>query len=233
MRGKLIALALGLLALLGGGPLRAGPSYQFVFDQSNYTVSPNGTVTVGVGLQETFNPQTDTPVLAPGTDGLVGAGVQVQTVSPFPTMPAQVKSLAAISGNSAFSAAFVPQLPVPGTTNSPGLVELAFPPVFGTVTFSSPTLETDVVPLGTFTFTAGSVVGEVTNLLALNTTLDPSMPSSNNVTLSGIVLDPLIAAGTATITVVASPVIPEPSGLALVLVAIAGAAGRRLRRPRI
>ena len=203
MRGNLTVRVLGLLVLLGGGgPLCAGPSYQFVFDQSNYTVAPNGTVSVGVGLQETFNPQTDTPVLAPGTDGLVGAGVQVQVVSPFPGSPASVKSSADIHGDPAFSLLALPQLPVPGTTTGAGLLELAPGPVFGTVTFSSPLLEIVDVPLGTFTFTAGGTPGQVTHLAALNTTIVPGVPSSNNVTNSGIVLDPLILPGAATITVV-------------------------------
>jgi hypothetical protein len=232
MRGNLTAWLLGLLAIIGGGPLHAGPSYQFVFDQANYTVAPNGTVTVGVGLQETFNPQTDTPVLAPGTDGLVGAGVQVQVVSPFPSSAAKVNSIGDISGASAFSLAFVPQLPVPGTTNGAGFVELAASSVFGTVTSSSPTLETVLVPLGSFTFTAGSVPGEVTNLSALNTTLDPTQASFNNVTTSGIVLDPLIQPGSATITVVGA-VVPEPAGLVLAFVSIASLAGLKLRRLKL
>lgn len=230
MRGSLTVRVLGLLVLLGvGGPLCAGPSYQFVFDKSNYTVAPNGTVTVGVSLQETFNPQTDTPVLAPGTDGLVGAGVQVQTVSPFPSSPASVKNITDINGAAAFSTFVLPQLPVPGTTTGAGLLELAPGAVFGTVTFSSPLLEIVDLPLGTFTFTAGGVPGQVTTLSALNTTIAPGVPSSNNVTTSGIVLDPLIAPGSATITVVGS-VVPEPSGLALVFVGLVGFAGRRLRR---
>jgi hypothetical protein len=200
-----------------------------VFDQSNYNVAPNGKVTVGVGRLETFNPQTDTPLLAPATDGLVGAGVQVQTVSPFPSSPATVKNVSDISGAPAFSTQVLPQLPVPGTTTGAGLLELAPGPVFGTVTLSSPLLEMVRLPLGTFTLTAGGVLGQVTNLSALNTTIVPGVPSSNNVTNSGIVLDPLILPGSATITVVGA-VVPEPSGLALLLFGIAGTTGRNLRR---
>jgi hypothetical protein len=218
------------VVVIAGSDALAGPQYQYVFDQANYTVAPGGTVPVTVSIRETFDPQTDTALLAPGTDGLIGGGVLVQVVPPLPSSPAQVKSTGAIQGNSAFSVALVPQLPAPGVPNSAGLLELASGPVFGTVTSQSASSETVNLPLGTFTFTAGVVPGEVNNLVAMNTTIDGMTPSANNVTLSGVVLDPLIQPGTATITVAGS-VVPEPSGLMLVLLAgLCGPAARWRRK---
>jgi hypothetical protein len=216
------ACVLGLLAALAGRPAQAGPLYQYLFSQSNYTVAPGGTVAVTVSIQETFNPQTDTSLLAPGTDGLVGAGVLVQVVPPLPSSPAQVLAVGAIQGSLAFDLAQVPQLPAPGVPNSAGLLELATNPVFGTITSQTRTSETVLLPLGTFTFSAADVPGQVTSLLAMDTTIN-GIPSDNNVTNSGVVLDSLLQSGTATITVTGA-VVPEVSGLILVLVGLSGAA---------
>jgi hypothetical protein len=231
MRWFRLFWVLALTAVVGSNAL-AGPQYQYVFDQANYTVAPGGTVPVTVSLRETFNPQTDTPLLAPGTDGLIGGGVLVQVVSPLPSSPAQVKNTGAIQGNPAFDVALVPQLPAPGVSNSAGLLELASAPVFGTVISQSASSETVDLPLGTFAFTAGGVLGEVNDLVAMNTTIDGVTPSANNVTLSGVVLDPLIQPGTATITVAGS-VVPEPSGLTLLLLAgLCGPAARWRREAK-
>jgi hypothetical protein len=222
-----------LLAALASGQASAGPQYQYVFNQANYTVAPGGSVAVTVSIQETFNPQTDTSLLAPGTDGLVGAGVLVQVAAPLPSSPAQVTNPGAIQGNSAFNLFQLPQLPAPGVPNSAGLLELASNPVFGTITSQSPTSETVLLPLGTFTFTAGNVSGEVDNLVAMDTTISGT-PSANNVTNSGVVLDSLLQSGTATITVIGAAV-PEPSGMLLVLFGLVGTAihqGLRARSDR-
>jgi hypothetical protein len=116
----------------------------------------------------------------------------------------------------------LPQLPAPAVPNSAGLLELVSNPVFGTITAQTVTNETVLLPLGTFIFTADNVPGEVNNLVAMNTTIDGTTPSANNVTASGIVLDPLLQPGTATITVTGS-VVPEPSGPILMLAVLASA----------
>jgi hypothetical protein len=219
---------LGLLTALAGSPARGGPLYQYVFNQSNYTVVPGGMVAVTVSVQETLNPQTDGSLLAPGTDGLIGGGLLVQVVAPLISSTAQVKSTSAIQGNSAFDVIQLPQLPATGVPGSAGLLELANNPVFGTITTQTATSETVLLPLGTFIFTAGSVPGEVDDLVAMNTTIDGITPSANNVTASGIVLDPLLQPGSATITVT-STIAPEPSGVTLILIGFVGIAVRRYR----
>jgi PEP-CTERM motif len=223
MSRKRFQWALTLLGALAGGHASAGPTYQYVFDQSNYNAAPGGTVAVTVSIREMLNPQTDASLLAPGTDGLVGAGLLVQVAAPLATRPAQVTSVAGIQGNPAFSVIQVPQLPAPGVANSAGLLELAGGAVFGTITSETATSETVLLPLATFTFTAGDVPGEVNNLVAMDTTIDGMTPSANNVTAAGIVLDPLLLSGTATITVTTAAV-PEPSSVALALVGLAGLA---------
>lgn len=228
MKLKWLQLVLGVLAALAGRPASAGPQYQFVFDRSNYNVAPGDKVAVTVSIQETFNPQTDSPLLAPGAPGLVGAGVLVGVVAPLPSHPALVTGPSAVQGASAFNLLQTPQYPAPVVPNSAGLLELSYGPVFGTITSQTPTSETVLLPLGTFTFTAGTVPGEVTHLVAMNTTINGTTLSSNNVTSNGIVLDPLLLPGSATITVVGS-VVPEPGGLALFLVASIGVT-LRLRR---
>jgi hypothetical protein len=230
MRHDALRWVLGTLAALVGSHAPAGSQYQYVFNHANYTVATGGTVPVTVSIQETLNPQTDTSLLAPGTDGLIGGGVLVQVAAPLSNSPAQVRNTSAIQGNSAFDAAFVPQLPAPGVANSAGLLELASNPVSGTITSQTATSETVLLPLGTFTFTAGNVPGEINDLVAMNTTIDGVTQSANNVTASGIVLDPLLQPGSATITVAGS-VVPEPSGMALVVLAVlAGSSVQRWRR---
>jgi hypothetical protein len=227
MSRKRVQWALSLLGALAGGHASAGPTYQYVFDQSNYNVAPNGTVAVKVSIEEMLNPQIDTSLLAPGTDGLFGAGLLVQVVPPFATSLAQVKNVASIQGAAAFNVLQVPQLPAPGVANSAGLLELASGPVFGTITSETATSETILLPLGTFTFTAGDVPGDVNNLVAMDTTIDGMTASANNVTAGGVVLDPLLLSGTATITVTTIAV-PEPSSVLLALIGVVGAVmGRR------
>ncbi len=114
---------------------------------------------------------------------------------------------------------------------SAGVLELSAKPVFGEVVSKSATCETVLLPLGSFTFTAGKVLGEVTFLTALNTDVRTETPSDCNVTNSGIVLDPLLQPGSAMITV--SPKAGAPhfaknlNGLADVLGALTKDASRR------
>ncbi len=149
----------------------------------------------------------------------------------MPTSQAQVKNIGAIQGNSAFDVILVPQFPAPGVPNSAGVLELAGGSVFGTITSQSATNETVLLPLGTFNFTAGNVSGEINHLMASNTTIDGTTPSANNVTFSGLTLDPLLQPGSATITVTGTAV-PEPIGLTLALLGGLASAVVQQRRAR-
>ena len=83
--------------------------------------------------------------------------------------------------------------------------------------------------LGTFTFTGGTIGGEVTNLRATDFSGFAETISGVN----GTTLDGTIGDGFATITVnsTASATVPEPSGLLFGLFAVTGLVVRR-RRPR-
>jgi hypothetical protein len=174
---------------------------QYFFDRSNYTVAPGGTVAVTVFVQETVKPSDDSSLLGPGRDGLIRGGVVVQVGLPAPTKPARVRSTSAIAGNSGFDLAIIPQIPSPSTSACAGILELSQSPVFGEVVSRSATCQSVLLPIGTFTFTAGPVAGEVTFLTAMAMEDAGDIAGGSNVTNSGIVLDPVIQPGTAMITV--------------------------------
>jgi hypothetical protein len=185
---------------MSNSPVSRNHRLQFFFDRSNYTAAPGGTVTLTVSLQELFNPRSDDSLLAPGTDGLISAGVFIESASPRPTHPAIVRRTASILGNTRFDFAAVAQTP---SLESDGasLVEFSSEPVFGEVISRRPACETVLLPLGSFTFTVGKVLGEVTFLTALVTEDYDQKSDERNVTYSGVVLDHLIQPATATITV--------------------------------
>jgi hypothetical protein len=176
---------------------------QYFFDRSDYNVSPGAAVAVTVYLQEIYNPCVRSSLLAPGTDGLIGGGFMIQARSETPSRPAVVRTTAAIAGNPAFDFAIIPQLPVSTIEYSAGLVSLSSNPVFGEVGSRTAGRATVLLPLGTFTFTAGSVPGEVTHLTARTTEMNLRVAGETIVTASGIVLDALVEPGHATITVTA------------------------------
>ena len=174
---------------------------QFFFDRSNYTVAPGDTTTVSLFIQETFNPRTDESLLAPGTDGLVSAGVVVQVGVPVRTRPTLVRTPAVIAGSAEFDLAVVALMPTPERPTSVGVLEFSDHPVFGEVVARSPSCETVLLRLGSFTFAASEMPGEMNLLNALATEDFAGCVDENNVTDSGIVLDPLIRPGNAMIMV--------------------------------
>jgi hypothetical protein len=174
---------------------------QYFFNQAIYSAEPGGMVAVTVSIRETFDPRCGPSLLAPDTDGLISGGVLVLITPPLPTRAARVRSTSDISGNPGFDLVSVAHAPAPDSANGVGLLELsARSPVFGEVVSRSAYCETVLLPLGTFTFTAGKVQGEVTYLTAM---LVPgiAVPRDNNVTNSGFVLDPSLEPGSTMITV--------------------------------
>jgi hypothetical protein len=186
--------------------------FQFFFDRSNYAVAPSGTATVAVFIRETFNPRNDESLLVSKTDGLISAGVVVQVSAPLPSHPAFVRAPTAILGNTAFDLAVVVKVPTPRQPESAGLIALSTKPVFGNVVSRSPTCESVLLPLGTFTFTAGEVPGEVTFLNAVVPEDFSDRASANNVTQSGVNLDPWLRPGCAMIVVSTKVREPKKTG---------------------
>jgi hypothetical protein len=215
-------LGVGILAMLLGGAARGEPIYSFAFDQSSYSVAPGGTVEVNVFLRETLG-AGDVSVLA--TQGLFSAGVRVTfDDAPRPSSPAQVQDKADIHGNSAFDLRFGP-----GTFltagSSAGLRESLDPSNDKGVHGSGGPVTFDIF-LGSFTFTAGIVGDEVTEIRATRFSAGSQEIITNE---SGEVLDGLIGDGRATI-VTTGPTVPEPTTLVLLGTGILGLAGYGRRR---
>lgn len=187
--------------------------YIYNFEQTNYEVLPNSTVDVRVFLTQ----------ISPGlidltTDGIVSAGVRVYYNDNAPSERAQVLSLADIIPSHLLEEPLLGPIGdlQPGVSAAFAAgVEDIFVPVTGESIF-----------LGTFRFTSGSVVGEVTNLRAADFG-SMGQTIGGDFDLSDI--DSLIAEGNATITVTA---VPEPSSLILVSTAIAGLLAHRRRRKK-
>jgi hypothetical protein len=179
-----------------------GTSYQYLFDQANYTVMPGKTVDVSVYLQE-----QDGTIFQ--ENGLIGAGVTVCLDSlPQPMAPALVLQAADVTNVSDFD--FVWSKAAVPNSGCADLLLGTFGAVYGSETATGADIYR--IPLGKFTFTAGVLPGEVTHIRATDYQTDSEdvIYNHNNDPLSPMALDGLICDATATITT-----LPEPSAVAL------------------
>ena len=184
----------------------------YQFDATNYSVAPGATVDVEVFIVQTGNTTNDPVDLS--TDGLESAAVRVFFDGNPPTDRAEVLSTGNITFNPQFGDSALQESDViPGI--SAGLAD--------SIDFvANPVTGTNIL-VGTFTFTAGLVPGEVTNLRATDFgVLDDTMAGDANFTS----LDDIIVDGVATITVTA---IPEPGSM-IFLAGIGLVIGLRRRR---
>jgi len=206
-----IGLGIGFVLLSGARAAHADLIFSFEFDRTNYVAAPGGSVDVQVFLRQTGTADAgQTNILGgPGAVGMVGTGVLVT----FGTGPneAQVLSPSDITGNAAFDN--FGSAPVTSVSSgSAFLSQFTFlgPPVLGT----NVALDTYDLWLGTFTFTAGTVLGQAT-------TISASIPLNSNDNVAATSPDPTvltnIASSAATITVQSVTAVPEPSSLLLVL----------------
>jgi hypothetical protein len=215
-----IAACLGVFALSG----TAQAEFMFQFDQSSYEVTAGEAFDVQLYFVE-----TGTSIL--NTLGLVSAATKLTyNEAPFASDPAQIGSLADVVYNPAFNFTAGLEL-IQATGSSAGTVSLPL----GTFTPVMPEAATpDRILLGTFTFTAGSVVGEVTSLSA---SILANSTQTNFVTggTNPQVLDSLISGGEARILVVPSGgvVIPEPTSVVMAGLGLSVALGSVIRRRRL
>ena len=184
----------------------------YQFDATNYSVAPGATVDVEVFIVQTGNTTNDPVDLS--TDGLESAAVRVFFDGNPPTDRAEVLSTGNITFNPQFDDSVLEESDVmPGI--SAGLAD--------SINFvANPVTGTNIL-VGTFTFTAGLVPGEVTNLRATDFgDFDDTIAGDANLTP----LDDIIVDGVATITVTA---IPEPGSM-IFLAGIGLVIGLRRRR---
>jgi hypothetical protein len=184
-----------LFAVLVFFPSMTRAGVMYAFEHTNYTVAAGGTVDVRVYLEQTGGETILTDF------GIIGASVNVLLNEvPGPLDPAEVLNDFDISPSTAFDDPVLTEvLHDPGV--SAGLV--------GVVDIGSPPITGNSIYLGTFTFTAGSIDGEVTMLRA--TDLSPFVET---VAFNGIELDGLIVDGFSQITVT-SAAVPEPASSAV------------------
>lgn len=208
MKISIRLLAIMLVFFIGGGTHEAFAAvvnaYEFAFGQDAYVVAPGATMAVPVYFQETVGSQ-DTSVLAPGGAGLITAAVQVVGDPLLPTQPAQVRSLSDIIPNPAFD--------VPAPSLSLNAAKLSLGALEGsTVVGEEYTNGVYRLLLGTFTFTAGDVPGEVTTIRA--TSFDPTFTNIVDGNMHALDGTP-VGETRATIRVV-----PEPSTIVLATAAL-------------
>jgi hypothetical protein len=192
---------------------------------SNFDAAPGGTVVVPVYLYETFDPVSETAVLEE-EGGLFSAGLKISRVSAGPSQPAGALSPAHIAPNAAFNETEPTVSPLKavdltgGVFNSASLVESRDLWESTGVVAEAPTGATRRVFLGAFTFTAGNVLGEVTDLRIQDN--DPLLDDTVTWALPGLALDADIQAFDFTITAV-----PEPATMGLLAAGLLSLVPRR------
>lgn len=203
-------LAVCLLALFASRA-QAQRTFEFVTDQSNYTVLPNGTATVNIFLRETIAGSSTSILVTEGS--IVTEGVRItRTTSPSaPTVitAAQSDSFFNFANDSVQSGGAQADL------NAANLQQGASAPVINDtssvrrVRFGQITVQAGLIPLQTTTFTLAD---------------NPS--TGDTATQNGTPLDSLIQARTFTVSV-----LPEPTTAASLFVAAGFLLIRRRVRP--
>jgi hypothetical protein len=202
---RIILLLVGLLAV----STQARGDFSLTFDQTSYTVDVGGSVNVKVFLTE-----TGTNLLT--TEGLIGAGLQVKFNQPSSAIdPAQVVSInpnPSVNPNDP-DFDFLSTSIIPASHGVAGSAELDWGLTINT--FFPPTGQSSIL-IGTFTFVAGSLVGDVTNL-------ESDLSGLKFILGNGIDIDDTngISSTTASIST-SSRAIPEPASVSLLALGIIG-----------
>ncbi len=223
LRRMLVRVGLGLAmvtaTLTVADRARAEISYQWVFDKDLYVVNPGEKVDVKVYLEEKVGAGDKSLLNAADGLGMFSMGLGVFFGDdPQPLEPAKVLTVADIAHNPAF-------IDLPRKSVFSTYAILVEPttdvPVFGEL-FADNTYR---LWAGTFSFTAGSIAGEVTPLRASDN--DEVQDDTWPFPLDRDQIDQLIGDGVARIQTV-----PEPSSLVLIGIAGVCLGGWHLRRRR-
>ena len=210
---SLFLLVMAALAMLTGR-VRADVIYNFVTDQATYEVTPGGTVSVDVYLQETLVGGSSSELVA--QDGLFSFDVIVDVAS----APSDPAAIVASTANADFNGVVNNVPPMIVIADRDLLEADGVQPVMVDAT-------TYRVLLATFSIEGGSIPGETTTFNAADYE-NPLTPGADENTLywddvtASNPLDGIIGPGSFTVTV-----IPEPASL--VLLSIGGLLALRRR----
>lgn len=192
------ATTITLAFFLGFSHSTAEADFLFGFGQDEYVVQQNAQVDVEVFLLQS-DPAGDEVDLT--VDGIVSAGVDLLFESLTATRPAFVDSESSITPNPQFDDMLLGQELFFQPGRSAGFAD-GIDDILAPITGSR-------ILLGTIRFTAGGVVGEVTNLTAQDLRAGEDIIAGDMNLTS---LDALVAPGNSSIRVSA---VPEPSSLML------------------
>ena len=200
MRNIYILLVAVVGSILPCGLVRGDPTFSYYVNQPNYDVLPNQSVQVPVLIREAV---TDPDVsLLVAEDGLFSAGVLLQRTNSSLSQPVIITGASAnVTDFDDFLATIIV------TDDESSIFEMRdmahFSGVLADETFPGSGVRDTL--LGTFTFTAGANIGEITTFQLTDNTTDDTL-TWMNLTL----LDPDIYSTSFTVTVV-----PEPTSILL------------------
>lgn len=223
MYRSVTALLVSCVTGLWAATVAAAPVSSFAFGQANYWATPGSKVDVSIYWQQVIGDGETSVLDLASAVGMFGQGVQVRWDDPvMPSQPATViSSTADIACNAGFNDTDSMHRIVTDSYAQLSEVTDGMTFVYGAQT--NPSVWRQLI--GTFSFTAGTVPGEVTHLLATRY-VGPFDGETYIIDADGRKYDGETGLATATITVTT----PEPGSLALLTVGLGVLLAYVLRR---
>lgn len=197
-------------------PASAAVTYRLDFTQSSLALAPGQSATLGILFIETAVGLPHAFDLASGPSGLISASFRINTLGTGGS------TITAATGNSLFDLDGGPNPVVGPSTTVEQDVDFASDPVFATFESIVPGGTSRSVQIGTATFTASNVLGDVNTFSLADFGIGDQFVLDDGVRT--LELDELMSFGQVTVTAV-----PEPSSIA-VLAVIGGLGAYRVRR---
>jgi len=216
---KIFTVAFAVFAALLTSDAQAQLSYEFYFDQANYTVAPGSTVDMDLFLRETSSGGSIPRLAVGNADGLFAFGVNVDFSSAVGGAASSIVSDADVAIDAIFDDFLANQVDDLGTSTD----------IFGAVQSVNGYENAETSPgvhevhLATLTVTGGDD-GSVTDFVIADHT-DTAAAFTNFADF--FVIDDIASYGSATVSVVA---IPEPATAMLLFSGLAGVGLLRRRR---